>query len=701
MHSQAYRPEIDGLRAIAVGMVVVYHLGWGFPGGYVGVDVFFVISGFLITQILSRELAQQTFFLADFWARRIRRIGPALLVMVLVTLLAGYRWMTPDELAGLGQSASALATLVSNLYFWEETGYFAARADTKPLLHTWSLAVEEQFYLFYPLVLLGLRSATPRRRWWVLAGAALVSLAVSQYGVLAHPRGAFYLLPSRAWELMAGGLLALWGDARLRSPTPASLLSVAGLLAIVVPALTYSVETPFPGLAAMPPVCGALLLILATSHSPNLPVTRLLSSPPLVGLGLISYSLYLWHWPVIVYLNLLPDHFGRWRSVAALVISLVLAVLSWRLVETPFRRNSSWLTGPRLWCGALAAHLLILGIGLLADHTGGWVNRYNAQEKLLLDDLTWRGDEFGIAISDPLDLAVLPPKGHLPPPGERLDWLAWGDSHLRTFGPILEEFARQERQTLKIIATTGTPPLPDVCLPHHPGSTPADMLRRQDDVLTLLDRWRPRNLLLAARWSAYTDGYNATEPAAPPDKLQLTDDRKTLSLNDPSEVVLRRSLVRLQRFCQERDIALWVVKQVPETAEGDPAREIFTWAIGRNSAPSDQRVTLADHQQRQARAELVFRDPRFAGVQFIDLSPALLDEQGRVRNYQQGRALYRDSNHLTRWGLEFLKPRFHAALRQTPTGARHRSEARFERPDVDVVPSRESSAPDKPSPRQP
>lgn len=688
MHSQAYRPEIDGLRAVAVAMVVWYHLGWCFPGGYIGVDVFFVISGFLITQILSRELTQRTFSLADFWIRRIRRIVPALMMMVLATLLAGYRWMTPEELAQLGQSASAQAALVSNFYFWAETGYFAPRADTQPLLHTWSLAVEEQFYLFFPLVLLGLRSGTAWRRWWVLAGASLVSLAISHYGVLAHPRAAWYLLPTRAWELLAGGLLALPGHTRLRSNSLANLLTLAGLLAIAVPALTYSRETPFPGLAALPPVGGTVLLIAATAHSPNLPVTRLLSWPPLVGLGLISYSLYLWHWPVIVYLNLLPGYFGPWRSVVALVVSLVLAMLSWWLVETPFRRQSRWLTRPRLVGGALAGHLLILAIGLVVHRTGGWINRYTAHEKLLLDDLTWRGDEYGIEISDPLDLEALPLRGPLPSPGERLDWLAWGDSHLRTLGPLLEEFAQQERQTLKMIATTGVPPLPDVCLPRHPGCTPAAMLHRQDAVLTLLDRWRPRNLLLAARWSAYTDGYNATEPPAPPDKLHLTDDRQTLSLRDPSAEVLRRSLVRLQRFCQERDIALWVVKQVPETAEGDPAREIFTWAIGRHAEPSDQRVTLADHQRRQARVEQVFRDSRLAGIQFIDLAASLLDIQGRVLNYRQGRALYRDSNHLTRWGLELLKPGFQKALRPATTKARNGRRAPAERRADDATPAR-------------
>jgi len=657
MVPNTYRPEIDGLRAIAVLLVVFCHLGWIFPGGFVGVDVFFVISGFLITRILSKELGQNSFSLTGFWVRRIRRIMPASVVLVLATLLAGYRWLTPSELVDLGESALAQVAMISNIYFWEDTGYFAAGADTKPLLHTWSLAVEEQFYLFYPLVLMLLWRVNSRLRITLLTVALLLSLGLSCYGVLIHPEATYYLLPTRAWELLAGCLLALQGQSFPISLPQARWLSNLGLLGIILPAFTYTSQTPFPGWNAIPPVVGTVCLIFATGQFPELSIGRLLSWKPLVGLGLISYSFYLWHWPVIVYFNLRFRNLVGVYSGVPLVLSLGLAILSWWLVETPVRRSAWWASRRRLVYGALAGNLLVIAMGQSFIHTDGWISRYNAQEQLLIEDMTWKGDEYGIGLNGELEFEQLPSLGQPLETGNRLDLLAWGDSHLRTLGPLLDEFARQQNITGKIIAHRGVPPLPGVSMPYHTGVPPLAMLNRGDEVLQLLEQYRPRHLLLVCRWNVLTEGINRVDPPVSHRKYALSDDRETYSVNKPPEEILGQALGRLNDYCRERGITLWLVKQLPETSEANPVREIFNWAIGRSPTPSDTRTTLAEHLQRQARMDGVFQDPRLEGIRILDLAPALI-ENGEVLNYRDGRALYRDSNHLTRWGLKSLEPLF-------------------------------------------
>jgi peptidoglycan/LPS O-acetylase OafA/YrhL len=210
MTGSGYRPEIDGLRALAVVPVVMFHLGLGFPGGFVGVDVFFVISGFLITGIIRRGIEHESFSLAEFWERRIRRIFPALFVMVVATLAVGSWLLLPNELEELGMSSVAQAFLLANVYFWRDTNYFAGPAEFKPLLHTWSLAVEEQFYLFFPLVLSFFRQLSRKKLFALFTAVALTSFAGSVYGAFFHAGATFFLLPTRAWELLIGCMLAVF-----------------------------------------------------------------------------------------------------------------------------------------------------------------------------------------------------------------------------------------------------------------------------------------------------------------------------------------------------------------------------------------------------------------------------------------------------------------------------------------------------------
>lgn len=289
--------------------VVFCHVGLGVTGGFVGVDVFFVISGYLITGLLIRDITNGDFSILDFWDRRIRRIVPALAVVTLVTILVGWLLMLPNAYGQLRESVVSLNLLISNIYFWENTGYFSPAAAEMPLLHTWSLAVEEQFYLVMPLLLLGvMRLCEQRLVSFIILVLVCGSFALSVCGTHSAPSATFYLLPTRAWELLVGSLLAFTPiDWRRHFPSLGMLeevIGVVGLALIMIPCVALTDSSRFPGIGAVAPVTGTAVLIgLGIGSSRPTLVTRVLSYKPLVFIGLISYSLYLWHWPIIAFLK--------------------------------------------------------------------------------------------------------------------------------------------------------------------------------------------------------------------------------------------------------------------------------------------------------------------------------------------------------------------------------------------------------------
>jgi peptidoglycan/LPS O-acetylase OafA/YrhL len=352
-----YRADIDGLRAIAVVLVLGFHAFPGrVPGGFVGVDVFFVISGYLITGLILRELQQDRFSVARFYARRIRRIFPALAVLLVACLAAAAPLLGPSAYAQLGLHAAAGAAFVANLVLWAQSGYFAAGSDSLPLLHLWSLGVEEQFYLAWPLTLAVLFRRT-RRLWVPLALIAAASLALNLYQVRASPDTAFYSPLTRFWELMTGALLAVGAERRL-APALRAAMSLGGVALVLVAALAFDGSQEFPGWRAVVPVSGTALSIAAGSEAwLN---RRLLSLRAPVFVGLISYPLYLWHWPALSLLPLLDVAWTQRQELllklAALALASLLAWLTYRFVERPVRIEKKGSTGAL--CAAMAVPLV-------------------------------------------------------------------------------------------------------------------------------------------------------------------------------------------------------------------------------------------------------------------------------------------------------------------------------------------------------
>lgn len=367
--TNAYRRDIDGMRAVAVLSVVAYHYGLSAPGGFVGVDVFFVISGYLIGSLLYEQTTGSTFSYLAFYNRRARRILPALLAVLAVTYAGFLLIATPADLREFGRTALATLLSMSNIQLWRSFDYFHPTAELNPLLMTWSLGVEEQFYLLAPPLMVMVARLAVRGRLLVFGGLIAVSLGAAAWAVQRSPGAAFYLLPTRAWELGVGVLVGVLEIHRIGPRVRAWLrdvLALAGLVLIAVPVMAYGRQTPFPGWAAVPPVLGSALLLATPQSVFN---RRLLALPPMRAVGLVSYSLYLWHWPLISMARLVVGQEPSLRvRMILLALSGVLAAATYRFVEVPFRRarTPARVSLPR-YAAALGAAMLVVGSAVAAQ----------------------------------------------------------------------------------------------------------------------------------------------------------------------------------------------------------------------------------------------------------------------------------------------------------------------------------------------
>jgi peptidoglycan/LPS O-acetylase OafA/YrhL len=368
-----YRAEIDGLRALAVVPVILFHAGFElFSGGFVGVDVFFVISGYLITTIILSELEQGKFSIVNFYERRARRILPALFIVMLVCIPFAWFWLLPRDMKDFSESLVAVPFFASNILFWRESGYFDAAAELKPLLHTWSLAVEEQYYVLFPIFLMLFWRLGKRWVWVTLGLVFVASLAVAEWAAYNKPSAAFYLLPTRGWELLIGAFAAFYLSKVNRKDFGKGLSEVAGwfgVALIMYAVFAFSKATPFPGFYALVPTIGTVLVILFATQQTT--VGKFVGNKAFVGIGLISYSAYLWHQPLFAFAKqrslLEPNQFV---FLILSIWALILAYFSWRFVEAPFR-NKSLISRRRVFLFSLVGSFLFVCVGLFGQLTDG------------------------------------------------------------------------------------------------------------------------------------------------------------------------------------------------------------------------------------------------------------------------------------------------------------------------------------------
>ncbi len=330
-----YRKEIDGLRAIAVIPVIFFHAGIKFfEGGFVGVDIFFVISGYLITSILIQDISNNNFSLINFYDRRIRRILPALFFVMLITIPFAWLWMMPTQMEGFSRSLIASTLFLSNILFWRERNYFEIGIEEKPLIHTWSLSIEEQYYLIFPIFLFYAWFFGRKKVFWIIVAISLISFLLSEWGWRNRPMANFFLTPTRTWELLVGSLTALYLSGQKTKSN--NFLSVLGLLFILISVFLYDKNTPFPSFYTLLPIIGVVLLIVYANEDTL--IAKFLGNKVLVKIGLISYSLYLLHQPIFAFYRLSPFYMSeKLYYLPLILIALLISIFSWKYIEQPFR----------------------------------------------------------------------------------------------------------------------------------------------------------------------------------------------------------------------------------------------------------------------------------------------------------------------------------------------------------------------------
>jgi peptidoglycan/LPS O-acetylase OafA/YrhL len=495
-----YRADIDGLRAVAVLPVVLAHAGIRlFSGGYIGVDVFFVISGYLITTIIAREIEQNEFSILKFYERRIRRIFPALFTILAATCLLSLWLYNSNDLFEFSKSLLAATLFYSNFLFWSQSGYFDAPSFLKPLLHTWSLAVEEQFYIFFPMLLFALYRYGKSQIKNILVLIAALSLALSVYGVYGlddDGSTAFYLLHMRAWELLFGSIIALGIFPVKPAAIARNLVSLIGLLLIGVPIFYYTNETLFPGLSAIPPVLGTGLIIWAGENHADSPtfISRLLGIRPLVFIGLISYSLYLWHWPILVFARYFYiEKLSITATFFVLLLIFLLSTLSWRFIERPFRFKAS-INKQRIYRFAGAGMLAFVLFGFIVYKNNGFssISYFHSLDQSLFIEKSCDLKPKSPTYISANDLCELGNEGGLP------SFLVWGDSHARASGYGIHLSAKKMGLTGDLAFANGCPPLilePAKNRCHARNNQIIKYLAAHDEIKTVI---------LDARWTLYS-----------------------------------------------------------------------------------------------------------------------------------------------------------------------------------------------------
>ena len=639
--SLPYRPDIDGLRAISVLAVVLFHADVpGFAGGYVGVDVFFVISGYLITQVLmmpsERSLAGQ---LRDFYVRRCRRILPALTVMLVGTTALACWLLVPRDLARFGTDLGFTAAFLGNWAAWRSGGYFDLDAPSSPLLHLWSIAVEEQFYVAFPLVFLAV-GARKRARLGLLAGAAVVSFGLCVWASYYEPRANFFFAPTRAWELLLGSVVALGLGRSLSTHRARGLFAGIALLAILGCVAWYDDKLRYPGIFAVVP-CVSAAILLATARTSTSLVSRWMSAKPLVFTGLISYSLYLWHLPVLAfaaYYNIWP--LGPWLLAVLLALIYVLSGASWRLVEAPIRGRKMLRRDAPFLAAAGGATALVGLFGFMMWQSDGLPARLNEADATLVDmdnfdrlrqdAIACTGTPIAAGVTDTLCRYG---KGH----GATADVVVWGDSHTLALLPAYERIATARNVNIYAAWFSSCRPLLEPGVDHKKPADPPTCGDFNRGMLRAIDAIDPALVILNAYWT-----YPSLTIAAPPN-----------SEPEHGAAPFQLALERTLRILAAKGRKICVVGDVPTLEYRMP----YAYLMGRRRGIDTSFIALpraeAQAQHQELDKYLAELQKRYAFT-LVDPKATFCRGSACAIVTPDGKSIYRDDNHLAVAGARLL-----------------------------------------------
>lgn len=647
MNNIKYRPDIDGLRAIAVMLVVIYHAGFGFiSGGYIGVDVFFVISGYLITTIIIKEIESNQFSFSKFYLRRIKRLIPVLIFVLMITSIFSLVILLPGDLIAYGKSLIAVLLSVSNIYFWRENGgYFEGNVQEIPLLHTWSLSVEEQFYLLWPLFLVLFSSFIHRK---VFHGFLIISFIIgavlSQWVSEITFGAAYYLLPTRAFELLGGALLAiLWSRIQYNNRLLMNSLSLIGLSLIAYSAISLNEGSIFPGYNALMPTIGTMLLLYSGGHSGNY-VSKVLSVKPMVFIGLISYSLYLWHWPVTVFIRYVGFDFTIFVSSFIVFLSCVLAYLSWKYIEQPFRfTNQSSFTSAFKKLYAVPTAMLV-SFSLLLIFMNGFPDRYGQDIYEMEKAVNSRPSDLRLGChSASRNSTDMPNEACLlGDSGSKTKALLVGDSHSNHLTGFMDEIGKSSN--IKIMDYTL-----DECLPifdlywghnqHYSGLCK----NRNDQISHYIKENQFDFVILAGHWPTFNRYAYVHESGSKIEKSQFKS-------------YFQQKLTETIQHIQDTGAKVILVKDTASDGSGGPKCPIKSRAFNMelNCNNESNRILTRDIMINEIFAEIKFQIPN---IKIIDPKIVMCD-QTNCFSHLEGVPLFLDKNHLNDAGSRIIAKQY-------------------------------------------
>jgi peptidoglycan/LPS O-acetylase OafA/YrhL len=649
-----YRADIDGMRALAVVPVVLFHARVPhFGGGFVGVDIFFVISGYLITSLITSELTQGKFSILAFYQRRCRRILPALYAVMIFCAAVGYLIYAPDDLRRLAQAIVATALFFSNVLFWWQSGYFGAEIDQLPLLHTWSLSIEEQFYATFPIYVLFLNRYSPSRQFHTTLALAASSFILSALLVHLFPVATFFLPFTRAWELLIGALLALAPIPKLEEATYRPVFTLAGVAIIGTAVFFYSDRTTFPGVAALLPVLGTALLIWAGRDTRD-PVTRLLSHRWMVFVGKRSYSLYLWHFPLLAFSSYLSVNELSWsRITLILALSSAISLVSWQFIEQPFRSSRSWPIAYRPFFASVVVTICIFcGVGLYIVNSGGLTNRMTYESMQILTE----ANDFD---EDRLYCAL---KGPPVPQGascrlgrhstEPPQFVLWGDSHAEAWRPAFDDIAARYDKSGVFVGRVACAPVIDIERIDEP-----DCIRQNAKIMDyIVSSPSIRTVILSARWALWAEGSRYKRESRKPSTVYLA----TLGGNSPGQpqnrMVLAFGMHETLTALRAAGKDVWLIGPVPEVGYSVP-KSMYVQKLGINPnleiRPTREElqrrqnfvISLFESLEKEFRVRVIWPDAKLCDQQFCQIE-------------ENGTPLYIDDNHLSIYGARSVETLF-------------------------------------------